>query len=58
MADATTGELHALCLEHFTWTNNPYYLFIFVVLDERTAEDGTAFLYHDRKPGGRPLEEL
>lgn len=39
-----------MCLDHFTPSDNPYYPYMFVVLDERTAQDGTVLLYHDREP--------
>ena len=37
-------------LDHFTPSDNPYYPYMFVVLDERAAQDGTVLLYHDREP--------
>lgn len=59
----TISELHSICMEFFTTTDNSYYPFFFVILDGRTAVDGTVIIAHDRPAGydrraGDPPEEL
>ncbi|KAK0216348.1 hypothetical protein IW262DRAFT_1399781 [Armillaria fumosa] len=45
-------ELASLCLERFSCTSNPYHPYFFVVLDERTAKDGSVSLHQQSENGG------
>ncbi|KAK0445609.1 uncharacterized protein EV420DRAFT_1484253 [Desarmillaria tabescens] len=44
-------ELASLCLQKFSSTSNPYHPYFFIVLDERTEEDGSVSLHQQGENG-------